>query len=170
MGTKGKTLGTFLAAIALTAAFAGPRLAAAIPACTNNYTGPIDGDWNTPANWTLVADMTMHQVPTTTDVACIPPGKGTIVVAGPGPALVLDIGAQSALHIQPAVNFAIYDQTAGFFGSQITGLTIDNTASLVTLGSSLALAGTVVVNGELDAVVRLDSGVLSGTGGISGPL
>jgi hypothetical protein len=44
MGTKGNALGTLLAAIALTAALAGPRLAAAIPACTNNYTGPIDGD------------------------------------------------------------------------------------------------------------------------------
>jgi Tfp pilus assembly major pilin PilA len=166
MGTKG----TFLTAIALTAALAGPRLAAALPACTNNYTGPIDGDWNTAANWTLDADMTMHQVPTTTDVACIPPGKGTIVVAGFVTALVLDLEAQSALHIQPNGNLAIYDQTAGFFGSQITGLTIDNTSSLSTLGSSLALAGTVVVNGELDAVVRLDSGVLSGTGGIGGSL
>jgi len=78
MGTKGSALGTLFAAIALTAALAGPRLAAAIPACTNNYTGSIDGDWNTAANWTLAADMTMHQVPTTTDVACIPPGKGSM--------------------------------------------------------------------------------------------
>src|ERR1700720_4679839 len=52
-----------------------PSIASAAE-CTNTWTGPAEGTWQTSANWSA------GHAPTSTDVACIPTGKTVTVSEG----------------------------------------------------------------------------------------
>ena len=50
--------------------------------CTDNFTGSTGGDWATASNWTSPSDSSVHQVPTSSDVACWPSGTTVVVSTG----------------------------------------------------------------------------------------
>ncbi|HEV7730684.1 MAG TPA: hypothetical protein VGR62_00915 [Candidatus Binatia bacterium] len=130
--------------------------------CDVNYTGPSSGAWDTPGNWDTNA------VPTTAQRACIPSGKGTIVVANGVTATVLNLTSLSGIQVASGGLLTIFDGTAGFSNS-VTDLTVVGpTGIFQTIGSSVAMAGQVVVDGHLTCNVRLDSGSISGSGSVGG--
>jgi hypothetical protein len=70
------TLGALIALLSFAAAL--PAVASAAE-CTDTWTGPAEGTWQTAANWSA------GHVPTSFDVACIGSGKTAKVTAGTNP-------------------------------------------------------------------------------------
>src|ERR1700685_4543010 len=72
-----------LAVMAASAGFLWTASAGAQPACTDDYTGPSGGDWGNNMNWTAVPSGS-HNVPSTSDVACVDSGTQVDVETGGG--------------------------------------------------------------------------------------
>jgi hypothetical protein len=147
---------------------------AAACAAQDNYTGATGGSWEVKANWSK------GSVPTTTETACIPEGKGTITIGAGVKAEVKTLLAQSALHVAATGSLAISEkffmeepakdeETASRFTD---GLTIDAGGLITTAGNWLLMSGTVLLEGEIkntplnlnEVTARLESGTLEGEG------
>lgn len=79
--------GTGLAVMAAMTCFLWVASASAQPACSDDYTGPSGGAWDTEANWTSPTSPSSHNVPTMTDVACVPSGTTVDVGSNEGGAV-----------------------------------------------------------------------------------
>lgn len=128
--------------------------------CDVNYTGPADDLWATPGNWDGNA------VPTTAQIACIPAGKGTIVIANGVAATVKSITAASGLQVASGGSLAISDATNAFTNT-LVDLAVPAGATVSSAGSGLSTSGQVVVDGTIDANVQVTGGTLDGAGTIT---
>ena len=84
-------LGGLLLGIVLLGLWFSPAARAA--ECTNNFTGPAEGNWGTAANWSA------GSVPSESDVACIGAGKTVKLVAG-GTRTVLGLQGEGGLTVR----------------------------------------------------------------------
>jgi hypothetical protein len=165
-------LGCLAIALAGLILHASPAHASAC-AAQNNYTGPVDGQWNVEGNWS-------NKVPKTSETVCIPEGKGTITIAAGVKAEVKTLLAQSAVTVAGTATLTISEkffmeepakdeETATRFTD---GLTIDSGAVVSTEGNWILMSGTVLLEGEIfnatgnvnEVTARLESGTLEGEG------
>ncbi|HEV3046394.1 MAG TPA: hypothetical protein VGY13_03445, partial [Solirubrobacteraceae bacterium] len=96
--------------------------------CTDSWTGPAEGNWQTAADWSN------GQLPTSLDVACIPAGD-TVTVTGASQAGVLE--GEGALVL------------AGGLLETASALEASSIASLALRGGTLSLAGELEVGSAL---------------------
>src|SRR5436190_24153266 len=132
-----------------------PELAGA--ACDVTYVGPVDGLWQTIANWDANA------VPTSVQGACIPAGKGMIVIATGVAATVKNISAASGLQVAAGGSLAIADAVAAGYTNSLADVTVAAGGTVSSAGSGVAISGTAIVNGTLSPNLQLSSGSLSGS-------
>jgi hypothetical protein len=144
-------------AVALATVLTGSRASTAAVICDNSYSGPANGNWNVAGSWT------QGHVPTTSEAACIPAGKGTIKVVNGDTMLPKNLSAQSAVEVDNGGILEMFDGSAGFT-SNLTELTVKSGGIFETIGSKVVFTGDVVIDGTLQCAVRLDSGTLSGSG------
>jgi hypothetical protein len=104
---------------------------AAEPLCTDTWTGPAEGNWQTPADWSS------GQVPTAADVACVAVGD-TVVVTSTSQAGLLE--GEGAL----VISGAALELTDALESSGIASLTL-NSATLVD-AETLDVSGSFVSN------------------------
>ena len=164
--TRTSLLSTFIAALAILVLAAPGAQAASCSGGTIDYSGPANGSWNVPGNWST------SMLPTTSDVVCIAAGKGTISVTAAANAKTVQ--ALSGLAISPGSTLSLADAN-GADASTFTDLSVPAGATLATAGSSITISGTAVVNGLISRnplisdALKLTSGTLSGAGEIQLP-
>jgi RHS repeat-associated protein len=134
-----------LATLVIVAALLGgsvllPTSAAAEPACTNTWTGPAEGTWQTVADWSA------GHVPNSTDVSCIGSGKTVKVTEGTD---------QTGL-VQGEGTVAISGGTL----EVATTSEVSSLHSLTMSGGTLSGAGKLSVS----ATLSWTGGTMSGTG------
>ena len=144
-----------LAALLVAVLVLAPGSASAEPVCTDTWTGPNEGTWQTAGNWSTGI------VPTSTDVACIGTGKTvkvteganhTGVVQGEG-ALVISGGSLEVANALEASKIK-----ALTVGGMLTGAgTLDVSSSFIWASGTMSGTGsTVVMSGASGAI---ESGV-----------
>jgi hypothetical protein len=129
--------------------------------CDDSFTNAAGGSWSAAANWST------GTVPVDTQDACVPAGVGTVEIGPGASARVRTIVAASPLKID-AGGFLTVKDNEGSFSNELTDADVEGV--LGTEGSSVALSGASVVNGEIDGtsstIVTLDGGSLAGEGAI----
>jgi RHS repeat-associated protein len=139
-GPRRLLAGLLLALAAVAALTIAPAVASAEPLCTDTWTGPSAGNWNTAEDWSA-------GVPTSSSVACIGTGKTVSITEGLAQAAVLD-------------------DKGGLWAErgtlELTDTLEASSVSVLTLKSRATLAGS----GSLDVAESLtcDEASLSGTG------
>jgi hypothetical protein len=150
-----------LPVLAATLAFGAGNAQAA--GCDVTYTGPAGGAWDVAANWSGGA------LPTAAQDVCVPSAAGTVTVPAGTTAHALLLTAQAGLAIPSGATLAIADATSSAAHLSSLG-PLDVSGTLSTAGSWIDLDGDTSVTGTLGgpgpgaALVRLQSGTLSGTG------
>ena len=146
-----------LAALLVAALVLVPASALAEPLCTDTWTGPAEGSWQTAADWST------GKVPSSSDVACIGEGKTVKVAEGTDQASVLlDKGALKITGGTLEVGSALEASSVGSLvmsGGTLTG------AATVDVSGSFAWEGESTMSGSGSTVVLSGaSGTLNGTG------
>jgi RHS repeat-associated protein len=118
-----------------------PAGASAEPVCTDTWSGPSEGTWQTATNWST------GKVPTSTDVACIGAGKTVKVTEGTGQAGVVQ--GEGALVISGSLEVA-----SALEASKIKSLTVEGESAVLTGPATVSVSGSFL----------LDSGTMSGSG------
>jgi RHS repeat-associated protein len=147
-----KTLGCSVALLVAVSVLA-PASASAEPLCTDTWTGPAEGSWQTAADWSE------GHVPTSTDVACIGSGKTVNVTEGTNQAGVLDDEGTLAISggsLELASSLeASKAQTLSITGGALTGAAeVDVPGSLTANGGALEGAGKLVIGSKGSATVE----------------
>ena len=153
------TLGLLLLWIAL----ASPVAHAAGCVASKEYTGPENASWTEANNWSGKA------LPTSTEVVCIPAGKGTITVPAKMSAQAKRLEADSTIKVEHEATLTIAENLEGTANdSTFSGLDVQGT--LANAGSWFYFTGKNVIDGEITtpkfatAFIELLSGTLSGDG------
>ncbi len=141
--------------------------AAAAPTCTDTFTGPSGGLWQTAANWTTASNM--HAVPGAGDVACW--SAGTIVVSD---AAATADSVQGGSLTVTAGTLALASSTND---STVQDLALDGTGDLTATGQTTTVTGSFewgagTASPQLDAkIVQTGGGsfTIDGSGGLGGP-
>jgi RHS repeat-associated protein len=139
-GPRRLLAGLLVSLAAVAALTIAPAIASAEPLCTDTWTGPSTGNWNTAEDWST-------GVPTSSSVACIGTGKTVYITEGLAQAAVLD-------------------DKGGLWAErgtlELTDTLEASSVSVLTLKSRATVAGS----GSLDVAESLtcDEASLSGTG------
>ncbi|MGN6255349.1 MAG: hypothetical protein ACTHO8_10295 [Solirubrobacterales bacterium] len=147
-----RALGALLVAAALLGAFAS---AASAAECTDTWTGPAEGPWQTAANWSA------GHVPTETDVACIGAGKTARVETSQSVGVVQGEGGLFLTHSltltrppSEATSTIAYLTLSG--GSLAGAGAIEVSSAFVAVGGSMSGAGsTVLASGAISSIESL---------------
>jgi RHS repeat-associated protein len=139
-GPRRLLVGLLLSLAAVAALTIAPAIASAEPLCTDTWTGPSEGNWNTAEDWS-------SGVPTSSSVACVGTGKTVHITEGLAQAAVLD---------DKGGLWAEYGTL------ELTDPLEASSVSVVTLKGS----ATLTASGSLDVTESLtsDRASLSGTG------
>ena len=116
--TRSRVIATLAACGAIAALLVFVSAAAALPTCTDNFTGSSGGDWSVASNWSTNA------VPTSSTVACW--GAGVTVVV-------------STSDTADSIQGGVLDINGGTL--DLTNASDDSTVGNVTLGTSSTLDG-----------------------------
>src|SRR6185437_5073404 len=134
---------------------------AAAATCDDSFAHAAGGSWDVDANWSTGA------VPADTQDVCIPAGTGTVEIPAGVAARVRTIVAASPLRID-AGGFLTVKDNEGSFSNELTSVDVEG--MLDSEGSSVALSGASLVDGEIEGpastIVTLAGGSLAGTGTI----
>lgn len=141
-----------LAALLVTVLALAPAGASAEPLCTDTWTGPGEGTWQTAADWSA------EHVPTSTDVACVGAGKTVKVNEGADQAAVVQGGG--ALSISGgSLELAGGLEEGGHLNSlTLAGGTLEGAGALRVSAAFSWTGGTMSGSGS----TVLESGVTSG--------
>ncbi len=122
-----------------------PATASAEPLCTDSWTGPAEGSWQTASNWSK------EEVPGSSDVACIGSGKTVQVTGGSNQAS--SVQGEGALTISGG-SLELVDalETSSIGGLGIGGGTL-SIAGTFGVSSSFSIGGTPTVTGSGKLVV-----------------
>jgi RHS repeat-associated protein len=129
-----------LAALLVAILVLAPASALAEPVCTDTWTGPNEGTWQTAGNWST------GKVPSSTDVACIEAGKTVKVTEGTNQTGVLEDKGTLVI--------------SGGSLELVSALEASSASTLTQTGGTLTGAGTLDVSSSL----LLSSGKMSGSG------
>jgi RHS repeat-associated protein len=135
----GRSIGLLVVVVLVICALA-PSIASAEPLCTDTWTGPAEGEWQTAVDWS------MGKVPGSSDVACI--GSGKTVEVGGSPDMAGVVEGAGTLTI-PRGSLELTNS-----------LEESSIHSLVLSGGTLTGAGTLKVTGSF----AWKSGTMSGSG------
>jgi hypothetical protein len=97
--------GLLVALVALVALVFAPASALAEPLCTDNWTGPSEGNWETAADWS-------SGVPTSSTVACIGSGKTVKLTEGAHPVGVLEATGSVWVYSRPSKSMTLSNHRA----------------------------------------------------------
>ncbi len=153
-------LGISLCAVAMTVAGLSmavlPATASAEPLCTDSWTGPAEGSWQTASNWSK------EEVPGSSDVACI--GSGNTVQVTGGSNQASSVQGEGVL----AISGGTLELVAGLETSSIGGLALSggtlSIAGALDLSNSFSAVGTPTISGSGRLVVGSSVSGTIGTG------
>lgn len=141
--------------------------AAAAPTCTDTFTGPSGGLWQTASDWTTASDT--HAVPGSGDVACW--AAGTDVVSDAAATADSVQGGSLTVTAGPLTLTSLTDD------STVQDLALDGTGILTATGQTTTVTGSFewgagTSSPELDATIVQTGGgsfTIDGSGGLGGP-
>ncbi|HWX45200.1 MAG TPA: RHS repeat-associated core domain-containing protein [Solirubrobacteraceae bacterium] len=136
----------------------GPADASAEPLCTDTWTGPGEGEWQTAGNWST------GKVPSSSDVACIGSGTTVTLSGGSGQASVLvDKGtlviSGGSLELSNALELSSVNGLRMSGGKLKGAATLDVANSLSwTKEGTMSGSGSTVIKPGASASIELSSG------------
>ncbi len=153
-------LGISLCAVAMTVAglsmAALPATASAEPLCTDSWTGPAEGSWQTASNWSK------EEVPGSSDVACIGSGNAVQVTGGSNQAS--SVQGEGVLAISGGtLELVVGLETSSIGGLALSGGTL-SIAGALDLSNSFSAVGTPTISGSGRLVVGSSVSGTIGTG------
>ncbi len=126
-----RRIGLLAALLTVALLIVGPANAAAEPLCTDTWTGPSEGSWQTASNWSANA------VPTSSDVVCV--GSGSTVQVSGGTNYAGSIQDEGSL----VLSGGSLELASALEASSVAGLSLGE--------GSLIVVGELVVSGSFSA-------------------
>jgi RHS repeat-associated protein len=164
VGSQGSALSrkaVWLAGLAFLALLVVPGVASAAT-CTDTWEGPVEGSWQTPADWSSGA------VPTSSDVACVGSGDTVKVTEGAQQAGAVQIEGTlvvsgGSLEVSDALEASVVSKLA-LSGGTLTGSAVVTVSGELswTSGTMSGSGSTVLASGAAGSLALTSSSFLAG--------
>jgi RHS repeat-associated protein len=140
-----------------------PAAASAEPLCSDTWTGPSEGEWQTPGDWSK------KTVPKSSDIACIGSGKTVTVTATAQSGVVQGEGtvvlSSSTLTVSNSGEPSVIGSLTVSGGTLAGAATVEVTSALNWTAGQMTGAGTTVIGSKASGTIYAATGYVTASEG-----